>query len=59
MSFKEIFNLTNAGLMSEIALVIFLGVFVAVSIRAITRRRSEMDSAAHLPLEEGATQENP
>lgn len=57
MSFKEVFNLSYAGLMSEIALLIFLGVFIAVAVRALTRQRSEMDSASRLPLEEGATQE--
>ncbi len=58
MSFKEIFNFTNAGWMSQIALLIFLGVFVAVSIRALTRSKKEMNAASHLPLEEGSTQEH-
>jgi hypothetical protein len=53
MNFKEVFTLTNAGLFSEIALVIFLGVFVAMAIRVFTRTKSEMSAAAHLPLEEG------
>jgi cbb3-type cytochrome oxidase subunit 3 len=57
MNFKEVFNLTNAGLLSEIALIIFLGVFAAVAIRVFTRSRSEMNNASNLPLEEGLEQE--
>jgi cbb3-type cytochrome oxidase subunit 3 len=53
MNFKEIFSVTNAGLLSEIALVMFLGVFVAVAIRALTRSKQEMSEASNLPLEEG------
>ncbi len=53
MNFKEIFSLTNAGLFSEISLVIFLGVFVAISVRAFTRSKQEMNAASNLPLEEG------
>lgn len=57
MNFKEIFSLTNAGLLSEIALVIFLGVFASVAIRVFTRSRGEMNAASNLPLEEGIQQE--
>ncbi len=53
MNFKELFTLTNAGLLSGISLVIFLGVFVAVTIRALTRSKKEIDAASKLPLEEG------
>jgi cbb3-type cytochrome oxidase subunit 3 len=57
MSFKEIFSTTNAGLFSEIALVIFIGVFVTMVVRVVTQSRSEMTAAAKLPLDEGIQQE--
>ena len=38
----------------EAALVIFLVVFVVVSLRAVMGRRGRYDDAAHLPLDDGA-----
>ena len=57
MNFKEVFSVTNAGLLSAIALVIFLSVFAAIAIRAFTRTKDEMNAASNLPLEEGIEQE--
>jgi cbb3-type cytochrome oxidase subunit 3 len=47
----------HAGLSvyAEIALIIFLAVFVLVVIRIFTARRSEMDRRARMPLEDDAT----
>ncbi|HEU4335291.1 MAG TPA: CcoQ/FixQ family Cbb3-type cytochrome c oxidase assembly chaperone [Candidatus Eisenbacteria bacterium] len=42
---------------AEIALVLFLIVFVAVVIRIVTARRADMDRRARLPLEDEPTQE--
>ncbi len=38
---------------AEIALILFLVVFVAIVIRVFTARRAEMDRHARLPLEDG------
>ncbi len=51
MNFKEVFNLENVGLLSQIALLLFLGVFIAMLIRTLTRSKSEMNAASNLPLE--------
>lgn len=51
MNFKEVFNLENVSLLSQIALMIFVGVFIAMAIRTFTRSKSEMNAASHLPLE--------
>lgn len=57
MSFKEIFSTTSAGTLSEIALIIFVGVFISIAIRVVTRSRGEMTAAAKLPMEDGVDQE--
>lgn len=57
MSFKEIFSTTHAGMLSEVALIIFMGVFVGMVVRVVTRSRIEMTEAAKLPLKEGIEQE--
>lgn len=45
---------SGAGLSSfaEIALLIFLGVFIAVALRAFLSPRAAMDHAARMPLED-------
>jgi cbb3-type cytochrome oxidase subunit 3 len=45
---------SGAGLSSfaEIALVIFLGVFLAVALRALFSSRASMDRAARMPLDD-------
>jgi cbb3-type cytochrome oxidase subunit 3 len=42
---------------AEIALVLFLIVFVAVVIRIFTARRADMDRRARMPLEDEPTSE--
>lgn len=52
----------NAGLsgFAEVALVIFLVVFVAVVVRTfLPSRRREMERASHLPLEDGTPSSHP
>ena len=55
--FKEVFNLSNAGLFSQIALLIFLGVFIATAVRLMFFSRREMKHAARLPLDDAQVQE--
>ncbi len=57
MSFKEVFNLETVGMLSQIALLIFLCVFVAVTIRVMTRSSKEMKAASRIPLEDAPNQE--
>lgn len=48
--------MSNAGLSmyAQVALVLFLGVFIAITIRTFMPSRSrELDEAAQLPLDEG------
>lgn len=50
--FKEIFSSTSADVYSSIALVIFVTVFVLVTVWVLTRRRRTVDRWASLPLHE-------
>ena len=49
---------SGAGLSSfaEIALLIFLGVFLAVALRALLSPRAAMDRAARMPLDDELSQ---
>lgn len=48
--FKEIFESTSADMYSSIALVIFVGVFILVTLWAITRKKKTVDRWASMPL---------
>lgn len=53
MRLSELVSRLTPGQLTEIAMLLFLIVFVAVSIRAVLTSRSEHDHAARLPLDEG------
>lgn len=51
--YKDVLNhLGQYTSFAEVGLVIFFGVFVAVSVRTFTRSRSEIRSWSQLPLED-------
>jgi len=51
----------HAGLSiyAEIALVIFLGVFVAIVIRLFTSKRSDLERHARMPLDDAEPRHDP
>ena len=48
--FKEVLQAMDFTVLAQIALVIFFGVFVAVTIRTWTRSKGEMDRQSQIPL---------
>ena len=48
--FKEVFSMDIVRLFTQLGLVIFFLVFVAVSIWAYTRPKREVDNWAEIPL---------
>ncbi len=53
MSLTEIMSAVRLSAWAEVALVLFLGAFLAVVWRAYSKRsRSELDAAARLPLDD-------
>ena len=48
--FKDVLRAMDYTLLSQIALVLFFGVFVAVVIRTWTRPKKEMDKQSQIPL---------
>ena len=48
--FKDVLRAMDFTVLSQIALVIFFGVFVAVTIRAFTRPKDEIDKQSQIPL---------
>jgi cbb3-type cytochrome oxidase subunit 3 len=48
--FKDVLRAMDFTLLSQIALVLFFLVFVAVVIRTLLRPRQEMDKQAQIPL---------
>lgn len=48
--FKDVLRAMDFTLLSQIALVIFFGVFVAVVIRTCMRPKKEMDKQSQIPL---------
>lgn len=48
--FKDVLRAMDFTLLSQIALVLFFVVFVAVVIRTVLRPRQEMDRQAQIPL---------
>ena len=55
--FKEIFHHIDLGRIGEAGMLLFLLVFVAITIRAIMTSRAEMDRWAELPLSNGSADE--
>jgi len=53
--FKEIFSHIDVGRLGEAGMLLFLATFVAVTIYACTRRRSELEQWANLPLAGNST----
>ncbi len=53
MKLSDIMSYAQLSIYTEVALVIFLGVFVAISIRTfMPSRQSELEAASRLPLED-------
>jgi hypothetical protein len=48
--YKDLLATTPLFVLPLVALAIFIGVWVATTLRAMTRPRSEIDLAARLPL---------
>ncbi|MFI4861388.1 MAG: hypothetical protein ACIAXF_11975 [Phycisphaerales bacterium JB063] len=48
--FKDVLRAMDFTLLSQIALVLFFLVFIAVTIRTLLRPRKEMESQASIPL---------
>ena len=48
--FKDVLRAMDFTLLSQLALVLFFGVFIAVVVRTLLRPRQEMDSQAAIPL---------
>lgn len=57
MRLSDIMGRAGLSVYAEIALVLFLIVFVAVVIRIFTARRADMDRRARMPLEDEPTSE--
>ena len=49
--FKEMFTHIDLGRVGEAGMLLFLATFVAVTIRAMTRSRRELEQWANLPLQ--------
>jgi energy-converting hydrogenase Eha subunit H len=56
--FKEVFKLDSVATLSEIALVIFVVVFVVTAIWIYTRPRKQVRQWSRLPLEDGIVEES-
>jgi len=52
MRLSDIMGNSGLAIFAEIALVLFIVVFVAIVIRLFAARRSDMDRHARLPLED-------
>ena len=53
MKLSDIMSYAQLSVYTEVALVLFLGVFVAISIRTfMPSRQGELDAASRLPLED-------
>lgn len=53
MKLSDIMSYAQLSAYTEIALVLFLGVFIAITVRTfLPSRRQELEAAARLPLED-------
>jgi hypothetical protein len=50
---RDVVSFLDYSICAEIALALFVTVFIAVSIRTVFRNRKEIEQMARLPLEEG------
>ncbi|HVK75406.1 MAG TPA: hypothetical protein VM734_18885 [Kofleriaceae bacterium] len=53
MRLSELVSRLTPGQLTEIAMLLFLAVFVAVGVRALLRPRTEHARAADLPFDDG------
>jgi cbb3-type cytochrome oxidase subunit 3 len=54
MKLSDVVSYAGLSFYAQVALVLFLGVFILVSIRTyLPSRRRELDDAARLPLDDG------
>jgi cbb3-type cytochrome oxidase subunit 3 len=54
MKLSDVVSYAGLSFYAQVALVLFLGVFILVSIRTyLPSRRRELDEAARLPLDDG------
>jgi cbb3-type cytochrome oxidase subunit 3 len=55
MKLSDIMAYAGLSFYAQVALVLFFGVFVAITIRTfLPSRQQDMDAAARLPLEDGS-----
>ena len=53
MKLSDIMSYAQLSFYTEVALVLFLGVFIAISIRTfMPSRRAELDAASRIPLDD-------
>ncbi|MFU8807283.1 MAG: hypothetical protein ACNA8W_25970 [Bradymonadaceae bacterium] len=50
---KDVMEHAGLAIFAEVALIIFVVVFILIAVRAIFMRREESRYLAHLPLEDG------
>ncbi len=56
MKLSDIMGHADLSMYAQVALVLFLGVFIAVTIRTFApSRRAELEQTARLPLDDGVT----
>jgi cbb3-type cytochrome oxidase subunit 3 len=54
MKLSDIMGNAGLSMYAQVALVLFLGVFIAITIRTFApSRRRELDEAARIPLDDG------
>ena len=54
MKLSDIMSNSGLSMYAEVALVLFLGVFIAITIRTfMPSRRRELDEAGRMPLDDG------
>ncbi|MCP9874707.1 cbb3-type cytochrome c oxidase subunit 3 [Synechococcus sp. Cruz CV-v-12] len=60
MRISDLIGMVDIAVYPQVALVIFLGVFAAIAVRAYSRAaKSEFDRAASLPLEDDSAAAEP
>lgn len=55
--FKEIFESTSADTLSSVALVIFVAVFVSVTVWVLTRKKRTIQKWSGMPLDDETPQD--
>ena len=59
MRLSDVMGHAGLSIYAEIALVIFLGVFVAIVIRLFTSKRSDLERHARMPLDDAEPRHDP